>query len=140
MRTGSGMVSVQQAKPTHPEDDRHVDPAMPRGSTSKTWNPAQDHEFWTEHDQSRDTGSAASASQAMPIDPFETVIPCWEGTVKQCRGRFWEGRGWPDAEVHDSLREIRERVNHALCAWMCGLCASACLSCVWILRDGVFRR
>ena len=51
--TGGG---THQAKPTHtdPEDDRQADPAMPSGSTSKTWNPARDRGFWTEQDQSQD--------------------------------------------------------------------------------------
>ena len=40
----------KRAKPTHtdPEGDRCVDPALPSGSTSKTWSPTQDQGFWTE--------------------------------------------------------------------------------------------
>ena len=69
-------------------DDRQTDSAMPSGSTSKTWSPAQDRNFWTEHDQSRDTGSAASASQAMP-----------QGDCNYMRGGD-----------HQALLGIRERV------------------------------
>ena len=68
------------AKPTHtdPDDDRHVDPAMPSAATSKTWNPAQDREFWTEHDSSRDT-SGASASQAMPSTQLRPRLHAGKG-------------------------------------------------------------
>ena len=56
----------KRAKPTHtdPEDDRRVDPVLPSGSTSKTWNPAQDQGFWTESDPPN-TRSTSSASQSL---------------------------------------------------------------------------
>ena len=43
----------KRAKPTHtdPEDDMKVDSAIPVGTTSKTWNPKADDQFW--HRQSK---------------------------------------------------------------------------------------
>ena len=59
-------LSLRELSPPHtdPEDDRQVDAVLPIGSTSKTWNTAQDQGFWTEADPSN-TGSTASASQSM---------------------------------------------------------------------------
>ena len=46
----------KRAKPTHtdPEDDTKVDSTMPIGTTSKTWNPKSDGQFW--HEQSGNEG------------------------------------------------------------------------------------
>ena len=60
----------KQAKPTHtdPEDDMKVDALMPIGSTSKTWNPKADGQFWPRQSGSGEewTHSSASSSQWKP--------------------------------------------------------------------------
>ena len=58
-----------RAKPTYtdPEDDMKVDPSMPVGSTSKTYNPRTDGQFWKQADSGQEwTQSSASSTQWRP--------------------------------------------------------------------------
>ena len=116
--TGNGMRTTH----TDPEDDRRVDPAMPSGSTSKTWNPAQHREFWTEIDTSRSTGSAASASQAMHPTHWRPQLHAVRGQLS-IAGDTSEGSAAGPVlrsidEIsqldQDALSAIQERVNQAL--------------------------
>ena len=69
MRYGDGWAydsthsHYKRAKPTHtdPEDDRAADPSMPMGSTSKTYDPRKDGNFWQRKDSGQE-GSHSSSS------------------------------------------------------------------------------
>ena len=54
----------KRAKPTHtdPEDEMKVDPMMPIGSTSKTWSPKADGQFWP-----RRSGSGEDWTHSSPL-------------------------------------------------------------------------
>ena len=47
---------------TDPEDDIKVDPMMPIGSTSKTWNPRADDQFWQRQSGSEEYWGHSSQS------------------------------------------------------------------------------
>ena len=56
----------KRVKPTHtdPEDDRHSDPPLTSGSTSKMWDPARDHGFWSEGCSTHGLAASASSSSS----------------------------------------------------------------------------
>ena len=75
MRYGEGWAhdptysQYKRAKPTYtdPEDDMKVDPSMPVGSTSKTYNPKADGQFWSQAGSGQEwTQSSASSTQWRP--------------------------------------------------------------------------
>ena len=53
----------KRAKPTgtDPEDDRKADPTLPIGSTSKTYDPQNDHTMWQRKDSNQYWKQAASS-------------------------------------------------------------------------------
>ena len=105
----------KRAKPTHtdPEDDRRVDPALPSGSTSKTWNPAKDQWFWSDLS---DPNSTARASKGMPPSIGGRCFTQKEMCAASVAGDTSEGstagpRLGPWMLDEDTLRTLRERVN-----------------------------
>ena len=67
----------KRAKPTHtdPEDDTKVDPMMPVGSTSKTWNPRADDPFWQRPLEVESAGESQYWTQWKPRLRPEREIP-----------------------------------------------------------------
>ena len=70
MRYGEGWAhdptysQYKRAKPTQtdPEDDTSVDPSLPVGSTSKTYNPRMDGRFWKQADSGQEWTQSSSSS------------------------------------------------------------------------------
>ena len=66
----------KRAKPTYadPEDDMKVDPSMPMGSTSKTYNPRADGQLWPSQSGSGEEWTHSSASSSKWRD-MRSIIP-----------------------------------------------------------------
>ena len=70
MRYGDGWAydstqsHCKRAKPTYtdPEDDRMTDSSLPMGSTSKTYDPKKDGNFWQRGDSGQDWSHSSSSS------------------------------------------------------------------------------
>ena len=70
MRYGEGWACdsthshCKRAKPTHtdPEDDRMTDSSLPIGSTSKTYDPEKDGNFWQQGDRGHNWSYSSSSS------------------------------------------------------------------------------
>ena len=62
----------------------NVDPSMPVGSTSKTYNPRTDGQFWNQEDSGREwTQSSASSSQCRPKLRHEKYYPSVAGDTSE---------------------------------------------------------
>ena len=121
MRYGDGWVhhptysQQKRAKPTHmkPEYDMKVDPSMPIGSTSKTYNPRTDGQFWPSPSGGGEewTHSSASSSKWKPRLRTEKYFSSVPGDVSEASTAL-QHLGSIDESEGDAVRDWLARSSH----------------------------
>ena len=124
MRCSSGWANdpawsqSKRARSTHidPEDDQQTDPALPSGSTWKTWDPYADSSFWHKKSSGEDPAKGPLSVLSMQWRPKL----CADRDMSSVAGDTSEGStSAPRLECideldKDALKEVRERVTQAL--------------------------
>ena len=82
--------------PTHtePEDDRQTDPALPSGSTSKTWDPCGDRNSWSKKSSNEDPATCASSMSSTQWRPKLRQIGTCRALLATPLKEARQHRGW----------------------------------------------
>ena len=121
MRYGEGWAhdstygQQKRAKPSHtdPEDDMKVDPSMPIGSRSKTYNPRTDGQVWPSQSGSGEewTHSSASSSKWKPRLRTEKYFSSVAGDTSVASTAL-QHLGSIDESEGDAVRDWHARSSH----------------------------
>ena len=103
------------AKPTStdPEDDQQADPALSSGSTSKTWDPCADDNFWIKKSSSENPTKGPLSAPSMQWRPKLRA----DRDISSVAGDAFEGSTSAPStdEVDDeALREMHKQVTQTL--------------------------
>ena len=120
MRYGDGWAydstqsHTKRAKPTYtdPEDDRMTDSSLPMGSTSKTYDPKKDGNFWQRKDSGQDwSHSSSSSGQLRPRLRHEKDFSSVAGDTSDASNAVHHLGSIHESEG-DAMKAYSDRTDH----------------------------